>query len=292
MEEGEVRRKQPPVPSGYPDEANLSLPGEENLLHGLPHLASREPLRTIRERYMCEGCQRSVRYYCYRCYKVAPCLREKDTGEDSLIPPISSSLAHPTRLPLPLTILKHRRELEGKSTAVHAKLLAPESVEIVPFEPQESAREVLPLAIDEKSMLLLFPSPEARSVSEVNWAHISRLVVIDGTWQQAKSMVASLREKLPMQCVRLQDTHETLFWRYQSIGPHCLSTIEAIYYFYRELEEALGAPQDPQLDNLLWFFSHQYELIQEDYRRNPERHYTARHRPDYIRHRLGQDEST
>lgn len=224
---------------------------------------------------------------------MAPSLRGKNgAGEDTLIPPISSSPSCPTRLPLPLTILKHRRELEGKSTAVHAKLLAPESVEIVPYDPQVSARGTPPLAIDGKSMLVLFPSSEARPVGEVDWGNISRLLVIDGTWQQAKSMLASLRETMPVQCVRLRDTHETLFWRYQRIGPHCLSTIEAIYHFYRELEEALGVPQDPKLDNMLWFFSHQYELIQEDYRRNPERQYTARHRPDYIRHGLGQGEPT
>ena len=27
--------------------------------------------------------------------------------------------------------------------------------------------------------------------------------------------------------------YSTTFWRYQKVGPECLATIEAIYYFYR-----------------------------------------------------------
>lgn len=34
-------------------------------------ISSLDPLRTIKDRHICDGCKRSVRYFCYRCMKLA-----------------------------------------------------------------------------------------------------------------------------------------------------------------------------------------------------------------------------
>ena len=73
----------------------------------------------------------------------------------------------------------------------------------------------------------------------------------------------------------------TVFWRYQSLGRHALSTIEAIYYFSTEIDRS----KDAQLDNLLWFYSYFYDLIQEYYRCNNLKSFTSKHVSGYIKNK-------
>ena len=188
-------------------------------------------------------------------------------------------------LPLPLTIIKHAKELDGKSTAVHAKLLASSQTEIILYDPKNENKTIDGIPTDE--CLLLFPSAQAKTVDQIHdWTCIKRLIVIDGTWQQAKAMLNSQPfSHLSGRTVKLGKPYETLFWRYQSLGPHCLSTIEAIYRFYQELarlENGYFDSELKQLDNLLFFFSFQFGLVQQDYAQNPQRHFTSKHRPGYI----------
>lgn len=232
--------------------------------HGL-HIASHAPLRGLKSRYICSGCQKSTRYFCYRCVQLAPGLS---------IPSV--------HLPLNLCIVKHARELEGKTTAVHAKLLAPGQVELVSYDPKDESllRELEKIPSEES--VLLYPDETARLISEVDWSGVRRLVVIDGTWQQAKAMVRSPCLAHLTRRVCLSESNKTLFWRYQHVGLHCLSTIEAIYRFYQEYSAHQNTNPSHNLDNLLYFFSFYYTLIQDDYAQNPERRYTHKHRRDYI----------
>lgn len=109
------------------------------------------------------------------------------------------------------------------------------------------------------------------------------VIVIDGTWSQAAAI-----NRTPPFCtlrkIRLDPSLRTAFWRYQSLGPHCLSTIEAIYYFMREVTRIRRGERDKEtgLDDLLYFFSFFYHLIQDSYASTPERKFTTRHRHDYI----------
>lgn len=50
--------------------------------------------------------------------------------------------------------------------------------------------------------------------------------------------------------------YTTTFWRYQHHANTCLATVEAIYYFYKELEEALAsagvAKPEPKIEKGTW----------------------------------------
>lgn len=71
-------------------------------------------LDTVEGRKICENCYRSRKFFCYTCF--TPMIDEK------YFPRL--------KLPVKIDIIKHRREIEGKSTAVHAAVLAPEDVKI------------------------------------------------------------------------------------------------------------------------------------------------------------------
>ncbi|PJF16770.1 DTW domain-containing protein [Paramicrosporidium saccamoebae] len=235
-------------------------------------ISSHSPLRAVEERHVCEGCKKSVRYFCYRCVRLAPGLE---------VPQVS--------LPLELLVVKHARELEGKSTAVHAKLLAPEDVTLTTYDPKTQETMDRLAALDPNESVLLFPDETAQRVDEIDWRDVKRLVVIDGTWQQAKAMVKSSCLQHLTRRVKLNESNKTLFWRYQQIGPHCLSTIEAVHHFFQELHQHQHGQTTQAFDDLLYIFSFFYGLIQDDYAQNPDRRYTAKHRQDYITKRPKHD---
>lgn len=263
-------------------------------------ISSHAPLRDLQTqgRRPCPQCRRSILYFCYRCVWLPPGVS---------LPRVA--------LPLELLVVKHWQELEGKSTAIHAKLLAPAQVTLAVFDPVRSSPLIRPFAsppadpsdhakfvVDPVRDVVLFPDGEAAGVAQIDWTHVRRLVVIDGTWRQAKAMLQTAPlAALPK--VKLDGTHQTAFWRYQSLGPHCLATIEAIHRFCQEHQRLQRAGSDAgrggdQLDNLLYIFSYLYGLVQDEYARNPAKKYTAKHRPGYIRtvqtgtDGCGQDAST
>ncbi|KAJ2708399.1 DTW domain-containing protein 1, partial [Coemansia spiralis] len=90
------------------------------------------------KRTACSKCGKSVKFFCYRCGVPVPELE----GE---IPCI--------RLPFRLSVVKHAGELDGKSTALHAKIVAPNDVEIITY-----SADCLEGA-DVERMALLFPGP-------------------------------------------------------------------------------------------------------------------------------------
>lgn len=170
-------------------------------------------------------------------------------------------------------IIKHKREIDGKSTAAHAAVLAPGYVSIytypdVPDYDQEDSKTVL-----------LYPGAEARAVRElftkidntssysekmqaelpygwhvgtlmkkifisedsceneiyhVNDLPINRVVLIDSTWNQSRGIFADKRLKnLPK--IVLQN-RASQFWRHQKGSPRWyLSTVEALHQLMLEL---------------------------------------------------------
>lgn len=218
-------------------------------------------LTTVTDRMNCDKCKKSVKYYCYKCFL---------PRSDMQIPEIV--------LPVKLDILKHAKENDGKSTAIHARLVSPQSVRIFTYPDQLSE-------IDDdlnEGTFILFPSNSARTVEQIGAHAIKRLVVIDGTWSQAKSMLNNPKlVKLPHLTI---GTYETKFWRYQSLGKHCLSTIEAIYYFYKEYSGMFGHEDNCDYDSLLYFFKYFYDLIQNTYKENPEKKFITKHQENYIKY--------
>ncbi|KAL0480972.1 hypothetical protein AKO1_013594 [Acrasis kona] len=208
------------------------------------------------ERATCAHCNKARRYYCYTCMK-----------------PMGNSTPQ-IQLPMKTVILQHPKEKKGKSTAIHAKIIAPEWVEIYQY-PE------VPDYINENNAVLLYPGKHAITVPELVEKNKERsennkieyVVFIDSTWQQSKCIFRDEKvAKLP--CVKIAD-QKTLFWRYQSFGDSFLATIEAIFYFFKEFNN-----ESHQFDDLLYFYAHQYKLIQDRYRNDTSIKFN--HKQNYI----------
>ncbi|KAI9250972.1 DTW domain-containing protein [Phascolomyces articulosus] len=223
-------------------------------------------LDTIKERTTCPTCKKSVKYFCYRCFTVV--------GMDrSEIPSL--------KLPVPLNIIKHEQELDGKSTALHSAVIAHDDVKVYSWQ------EIPEFEKPERT-LLLFPGDDAKRLEDIPRESFDRITVIDGTWKQAGKIVRETPVLQRMQKVTIAP-RKTHFWRYQQLGENHLATIEAIYYVYREFTEAYeiekDQPYDGRYDNLLFYYRFFYNMIQHIYRHQKKgKKFTSRHRSDYIQY--------
>ncbi|KAJ3107202.1 DTW domain-containing protein 1 [Phlyctochytrium planicorne] len=212
-------------------------------------------------REVCSGCSKSCMVFCPEC------ARPLGHTSPSIV------------LPIPLDIYRHPRECIGKTTSVHAKLVAPDHVNLYVDDLKDvtAFKERYP---DPTRVLLLFPTSDSTPVEDIDPDQYDRIVVLDGTWKQARSM-CSFIENIPFKRVRISE-QRTLFWRYQKYGDFCLATIEAIYWFYREILNAkakkLNEPIEYNglVDDLLFYFKLQYDKIQNIYKSNPDKTFTCR----------------
>lgn len=96
-------------------------------------------------------------------------------------------------------------------------------------------------------------------------APFDRVVFIDSTWNQTKSIYNDERLK-GLRCLELK-TRRTKFWRHQEDVPDTyLSTVEAVYYFMRDFHEIfIGTSYSGEYDNLLFFFMFMYGKIRKIY---------------------------
>ncbi|KAI9495593.1 DTW domain-containing protein [Zychaea mexicana] len=220
-------------------------------------------LDTVQGRTNCSQCNKSVKYFCYRCFNVV--------GMDrSEIPSL--------KLPVPLNVIKHELELDGKSTAIHAGVIAKNDVNIYNWQN-------IPEFQQPERSLLLFPGPDAKRLDEIPRDSFDRITVIDGTWKQASKIARETPQLQRMQKVTIAP-RKTHFWRYQQKSDDHLATIEAIYYLYREFAEAFeGSYEDGRYDNLLFYYRFFYDMIQDKYRcQQGSKKFTQRHRSDYIQY--------
>ncbi|XP_023421697.1 tRNA-uridine aminocarboxypropyltransferase 1 isoform X2 [Cavia porcellus] len=120
-------------------------------------LASQEILQKAQRsgRSRCVKCGGSRMFYCYTCY--VP-VENVPGGQIPLV-----------KLPLKIDIIKHPNETDGKSTAIHAKLLAPEFVNIYTYpcipEYEEKDHEVA----------LIFPGPQSVSIKDISF-HLQKRI--------------------------------------------------------------------------------------------------------------------
>jgi DTW domain-containing protein YfiP len=179
--------------------------------------------------------------------------------------------------------LQHQMEKKGKNTACHAKIIAPDDVEIY-------VHPLMPDDLDETNAVVLYPSENAQTIDQILSQNVEQktnfslkyVVFIDSTWQLSKGILRDPRvQKLPR--VKIHQ-HKTLFWRNQKFDEHFLSTIEAIHYFFREFHESTHQGNyNGEYDDLLYLFLYQYELIQQHYRQNTEITFKTDKRSDYIK---------
>ncbi|XP_015121435.1 DTW domain-containing protein 1 [Diachasma alloeum] len=229
-------------------------------------------LDTVEGREICERCYKSRKFFCYTC-----CLPVID---DKYFPQV--------KLPIKVDIIKHAKEIDGKSTAIHAMLLAPQDVNIYTYPnfPEFSRDDKVVLVFPNKDATtvenLFFQSQNTSVLSNFSSLPITRAVFIDSTWHQTNAIFKDERLcNLP--CVILK-SRISQFWRHQKKSPRWyLATVEAIHQFLVELHEcAYGRIENyvlkeinhstkeycGQYDNLLYFFKYMYEKIHTIYDHN------------------------
>ncbi|CAG8610061.1 9020_t:CDS:2 [Ambispora gerdemannii] len=233
-------------------------------------ISSTAILDTLTERNPCPECDKPVKYFCYRCFMVVGCSRDS-------VPKL--------KLPVKIDIIKHEEERDGKSTAIHAKILAPDDIMIHSYQN-------IPKFENYERLLLLFPGPDAKKLDEIPRESFDKLLVIDGTWQQATNMIRSTPEFSKLRKVTMKPC-TTLFWRFQNRDKHYLATIEAVYYILKEYHEAYNDTVDEgksngydgRYDDILWYYKYFYGLIQATYRMNKGvKKFNARHQEGYIQY--------
>ncbi|XP_022119767.1 tRNA-uridine aminocarboxypropyltransferase 1 [Pieris rapae] len=227
---------------------------EENPFDGLK-ISDSDVLLSLKSRNPCPRCYKSRMYFCYTCYVPVSTLEGR-------IPFCN--------LPIKVDIIKHKREIDGKSTSAHAAVLAPQDVNIYTYPN-------IPQYDEDERVVLLYPGTDACTVPELftgryekqsyadhllaelphgynvgtlmkkifnnNQVHrifhsenlpIDRLVLIDSTWNQSKGIFADSRlQCIPKVVLQNRVSH---FWRHQKGSPRWyLSTIEALHQFLLEL---------------------------------------------------------
>lgn len=101
-------------------------------------------LDNLAGRSKCQKCGKSRKYYCYTCYVPVQEIVDR-------VPKI--------KLPIKVDIIKHPSECDGKSTAVHARVICPEDVTILTYP-------CIPDYNTEKT-LLVFPGEKSVSLEEL-----------------------------------------------------------------------------------------------------------------------------
>ncbi|KAL7753857.1 hypothetical protein RI367_000789 [Sorochytrium milnesiophthora] len=244
------------------------------------------PLLSCR-RAQCAICRNSIRYYCAEC--LLPC----------------TPIPRVPQLPFKIDVWKHKAEISGKSTALHAKILDyRDDVRVLQYPGDTES-----YTADPDDVLVLYPNPVSYAPGS-----FSRLIVIDGTWYQANQMVRDCpflrNNKRRIRYVTLKEPPRTSFWRFQQKSPNYLATIEAIWCILREYERAHPLPKDTDTsaatssktdtkgnpvqfmpaivrtsgrtyDDILWYYVFQYRLIVSKYKDNPRRVLNSRLTGDF-----------
>eukprot|EP00298_Acanthocystis_sp_HF-20_P008040 c17433_g1_i1.p1 GENE.c17433_g1_i1~~c17433_g1_i1.p1 ORF type:complete len:393 (+),score=117.20 c17433_g1_i1:12-1190(+) len=188
-------------------------------------------------RSACPKCNKSNKWFCPYCRIVM--------GDKNAVPQV--------QLPVSVDIIHHPGEKLTKSTSTHAVLLSPN----VGFYDYPS----IPQYNDNKT-IILYPSEDAKSIDEVDFENIEKVLFIDCTWSQAHIIIA--HENLcNIKRIKLNPV-KTAFWRTQRLGGDHLATIEAVFYFFLQSHHKFSQdPYDHRYDNLLFFFFHLHEMFIE-----------------------------
>lgn len=216
----------------------MSNSSDENPFQGMK-IKDFKVLDELEGRAVCPKCNKSRKYFCYTCYIPVP-------GLEQHVPKV--------KLPVKIDIIKHASEIDGKSTAAHAAVIAPDDVTIYTYP-------CIPDYSTDENVVLIFPGKNALSIQEyvdksINEScggedvdsseplakkpytpvevPISRAVFIDSTWNQSRGIYKDQRlREIP--CVVIQ-SRISQFWRHQHGSPRWfLATIEAIHQFLVEL---------------------------------------------------------
>ncbi|KHN71198.1 DTW domain-containing protein 1 [Toxocara canis] len=137
-------------------------------------LSSTSALNTL-SKQVCPSCSRKRMFFCYDC-------RIYMQGVEELAPHLN--------LPISVDIIKHPREKNGKSTALHCVLIAPTSTRLFDAPNVFDYRTT----DDRRNTVLVYPCKEAISIREFISRNgpIRRFVFLDATWFQVRNHLTTL----------------------------------------------------------------------------------------------------
>lgn len=126
-------------------------------------------------------------------------------------------------------ILQHPREHEkAVNTARIAALALPSAELVVGIDFHSSARVRALLADPERPPVLLYPGPGARDLESDPPPHPVTLVVVDGTWHQARSLLRKNPQLLALPCYAFAPEAPSEYRIRREPRPEYVSTIEAL----------------------------------------------------------------
>uniref|UniRef100_A0AC35EY44 tRNA-uridine aminocarboxypropyltransferase n=1 Tax=Panagrolaimus sp. PS1159 TaxID=55785 RepID=A0AC35EY44_9BILA len=184
----------------------------------------------------CTSCNKKRLYFCYDCHKNMPEIDEK---------------APIIELPVSIEIIKHPAEKNSKSTAIHCKLLSPNTTNIYDSKsqiPQFNDTSLYP------NTVLVYPDSSAISIAEYVKENgpIQRFIFLDATWLTVKE-IQRKKELCGIPTVMLRE-YKTEYWRPQKgLSNKYLATIEAIRFAIEENADAAGKPFNAE-KLLFWFY--------------------------------------
>ena len=80
--------------------------------------------------------------------------------------------------------------------------------------------------------------------------------------------------------LKIQGEYKTTFWRYQHHGSGCLATVEAVYYFFKELADLGNKPAfSKNIEFIMFFYILQFRKLFRRYKLNDVR---GRKNQDYF----------
>ncbi|CAH0476695.1 unnamed protein product [Peronospora belbahrii] len=211
------------------------------------------------QRIPCTSCERSYKFYCPKC---------------NIPLGVPSNVTVPL-LTLPLHIHVWFQDKIKKSTAPHAKILAPQDVEIIPYPPVSQDRDNS-ISYTYKNAVVVYPSFEAKTLDEITIEElrdIRTLIFIDCPWQKAPAIMTDNAINKLRHVKLAQPPRDSNFWRYHKAGAGCVSTIEAIHLMLEEYtaaakKAAITLPEGSattQLPDLLFFFKLQFTRITKQF---------------------------
>ncbi|GMH37354.1 hypothetical protein BSKO_05227 [Bryopsis sp. KO-2023] len=209
-------------------------------LHADLRTSSLEPLRSKKQRSACPTCKKSRSLYCHDC----------------LIP---LTAAPKVALPCNIHILVDG-DARSRNTGVQAAILAPDHITLHALDGS--------LDVDPETAVLLFPSDCAVDADNLDMKDVKDVILIDSVWKKSSKIAKTNPVLKDLKRVRLNGVRSS-FWRFHTDGVpgEGVSTVEAIWVFLKALLGCGALPKEQysehSFDDILWYFAHQYEIIQE-----------------------------
>jgi len=212
-------------------------------------------------------------YYCTNCDR-----------PNTKVPP-------PVELPFHLHVLIDSSYNKKQSTGLQSKILSVEgscssytSVSELPSLPVDRTIVLFPTAtavtLAQIAKLISQPSNKAGDISSTSntrtLSSVEHVVVLEATWAAAVAMIDNPALKM-YTFAKLDESLErkTMFWRHQTFGSGCLSTIECIHQVCLDYELHIGQAREkskdsPNYDSLLFYFVLGYKRMKAYYSSNSD----------------------